>query len=339
MSSSFAADTSPALPSLGPTMGVMFLGETIALILYGASNLQTIIYFKDYPKDWWFYRFSIAVLWVLDTLHIAFTTHSLYFYSIISFGDYLALLKLVWSFKLALFLYNMIVLCVHIIYCVRLWMRRYFHSTVPWFITVIVAGICAVSIAFCRDVYTITYIIEIDEISLTIEAGLITTATVDIIISFAMTYYLLRAQIASTNLFSTNIKLEALMRLVLISGLGTSALVIASLITFLALRGTLIFLSIGVVVPKLYINSLLAMYDFLEQEWLIYLNLSHRFNARKRRRQDTLGSVSLPPTSRVQGDESMTGTIPLTIISGVTSDDLTVDISKSEEQFRSSESV
>ncbi|KAK0505421.1 hypothetical protein EDD18DRAFT_337389 [Armillaria luteobubalina] len=289
MLSSFATEAGPDLPSLGSTLGVMFLGETIALILYGMSNLQTAIYFKEYPKDWWFYRLSIAVLWVLDTLHIMFTTHSLYFYAIDSFGDYLELLKLVWSFKLALFLYNMIVFCVHIIYCVRLWMLgRYFHSAVPWFITVIVAGICAASIAFCRDVYTISYIIEIDKISLTIEAGLITTATVDIIISFAMTYYLLRARAASTNLFSTNTRLQSLMRLVLISGLGTSVLVIASLVTFLVLHGTLIFLSIGVVVPKLYINSLLAM-----------------FNARKRRRQEILGSCSLAPTSRVQDDENV----------------------------------
>ncbi|KAK0240968.1 hypothetical protein EDD85DRAFT_992277 [Armillaria nabsnona] len=274
MSSSFSADIDPALLSLGPTMGAMFIGETIALILYGTSNLQTAIYFKEYPKDWWFYRLSIAVLWVLDTLHIAFTTHSIYFYAINSFGDYLALLQLVWSFKLALLLYNMIVLCVHIVYC------------------------------------------------LTIEAGLITTATVDIIISFAMSYYLLKGRTASTNFFSTNIKLEALMRLVLISGLGTSALVIASLITFLVLPGTLIFLSIGLVVPKLYINSLLAM-----------------FNARGRRVQETLGSVSSSPTSRVQGDENMTGTVPLTIISGVTSDDLIVNNSKSQQQFHSYASV
>ncbi|KAK0475426.1 hypothetical protein IW261DRAFT_1595427 [Armillaria novae-zelandiae] len=288
MPSLFATEAGPDLPSLGPTMGVMFLGETIALILYGTSILQTAIYFKEYPNDWWFYRLSIAVLWVLDTLHIAFTTHSLYFYAIDSFGDYLTLLKLVWSFKLALFLYNMIVLCVHIIYCVRLWMLgRYFHSAVPWFITVIVAGICAASIVFCRDVYAISYIIEIDKISLTIEAGLITTATVDIVISFAMTYYLLRARAVSTNFFSTHIRLEALMRLVLISGLGTSALVIASLITFLVLRGTLVFLSIGVIVPKLYINSLLAM-----------------FNARKRRWQESLGSVSMASRSRVPGDET-----------------------------------
>ncbi|PBK95149.1 hypothetical protein ARMGADRAFT_1163796 [Armillaria gallica] len=137
-----------------------------------------------------------------------------------------------------------------------------------------------------------------------------------------MSYYLLKGRTANTNFFSTNIKLEALMRLVLISGLGTSTLVIASLITFLVLPGTLIFLSIGVVVPKLYINSLLAM-----------------FNARGRRVQETLGSVSHSQTSRVQGDENMTGTVPLTNIRGVTSDDLIVNNSKSQQQFHSYTSV
>ncbi len=47
------------------------------------------------------------------------------------------------------------------------------------------------------------------------------------------------------------------------------------------------------------------MYDFLEHEWLIYLTPSRRFNARGRRVQETLASVSLSPTSRVQSDENV----------------------------------
>ncbi|KAG7442550.1 uncharacterized protein BT62DRAFT_1079158 [Guyanagaster necrorhizus] len=317
MPSSFAAEAALALPSLGSTLGVMSVGVTIALILYGTANLQTIIYFKEYPNDWWFYRLSVATIWVLDTLHVAFSTHALYYYTINSFGDYLALLNFVWSFKLSLVLYNMIVFCVHIIYCVRLWMLgRYFHRAVPWFITFIVACICAASIVFCHDVYTISYIIEIDKISATIEGGLIITATVDMIISFALCYYILKAR-TFVGVSSMNLKLVALMWFILISGLGTSALVLASLITFLAFPRTLIFMSIGIVVPKLYINSLLAM-----------------FNTRERsRRQEPFGSVSLP-TFRVQGEENMTGTVPLSIISGAqTCDESILDISKSEHHF------
>ncbi|KAK0462358.1 uncharacterized protein EV420DRAFT_1524194 [Desarmillaria tabescens] len=323
MSSSLAAEAAQALPSLGPTMGAMSLALIIASILYGTTNLQAVIYFKEYPDDWWFYRLSIATLWVLDTLHIAFNMHVLYFYTISSFGNYIAILKFVWSFKLGLVIYNMIVFCVHIVYCVRLWMLgRYFHRIIPWFITVIVIGICATSIIFCREVYTISYITEINKISPTIEAGLTTTVSVDIIIAFAMSYYLLKGR-TSTGSFSTNIKLVALMRLILISGLGTSALGLASLITFLVFPGTLIFMAIGIVTSKLYINSLLAM-----------------FNARERRQQKNVGT-SFPSTFRAQGEENITNPIPLSdIISSVqTSDDMVFDNCKSERQYHISEAV
>lgn len=49
------------------------------------------------------------------------------------------------------------------------------------------------------------------------------------------------------------------MRLVVISGLATSACSLITLITYLALRNSLIFLGIDFILPKLYINSLLAM--------------------------------------------------------------------------------
>ncbi|KAK0484097.1 hypothetical protein EDD18DRAFT_1112149 [Armillaria luteobubalina] len=88
---------SPSIPSIGETFGVLYIGATIAAILFGITNLQMVIYYKKYPNDMSFYRYSVALLWVLDALHVAFTTHALYLYLIDMFGDLSgAMLHSVW---------------------------------------------------------------------------------------------------------------------------------------------------------------------------------------------------------------------------------------------------
>ncbi|PBK84125.1 hypothetical protein ARMGADRAFT_1067433 [Armillaria gallica] len=82
-----SSQPSTVTPSLGDTIGALYIGATIAAILFGITNLQTVIYYKKYPHDWWLFRYSVALLWVLDALHVALSTHALYVYLIDMFGD------------------------------------------------------------------------------------------------------------------------------------------------------------------------------------------------------------------------------------------------------------
>ncbi|KAK0477496.1 hypothetical protein EDD18DRAFT_1337885 [Armillaria luteobubalina] len=94
---------SEAIPSVDTTFGACYIGTIIAAILFGISNLQTVIYYKRYPNDWWVYRYSVAILWILDTLHVALSTHALYFYLITMFGDLIGGLESgLWTMKLQL---------------------------------------------------------------------------------------------------------------------------------------------------------------------------------------------------------------------------------------------
>ncbi|KAK0442465.1 hypothetical protein EV421DRAFT_1904231 [Armillaria borealis] len=114
--------SSIVLPSVGNTFGACYIGSVIATILYGISNLQVLIYYKRYPNDWWVYRYLVALLWVLDTFHIAFSTHALYFYLITMFRNFLGALESdLWSMKLQLSLSNFIVVYVQ-------WYGSYSHS-------------------------------------------------------------------------------------------------------------------------------------------------------------------------------------------------------------------
>ncbi|PBK62988.1 hypothetical protein ARMSODRAFT_1024290 [Armillaria solidipes] len=87
-------------PSVGETLGVLYVGATIAAVLFGITNLQAVIYHKRYPNDWWLYRYSVALLCVLDTLHAVLSTHAVYFHLVDMFGNLAgALVHTIWSFK------------------------------------------------------------------------------------------------------------------------------------------------------------------------------------------------------------------------------------------------
>ncbi|KAK0221322.1 hypothetical protein IW262DRAFT_1459516 [Armillaria fumosa] len=99
-----SSQLSRSIPSIGDTFGILYIGATIATILFGITNLQMVIYYKKYPNDILLYQYTVknssgidiellrlikkvALLWVLDALHITLTIHTLYFYLIDMFGD------------------------------------------------------------------------------------------------------------------------------------------------------------------------------------------------------------------------------------------------------------
>ncbi|KAK0433890.1 hypothetical protein EV421DRAFT_1842519 [Armillaria borealis] len=134
-----------------------------------------------------------------------------------------------------------------------------------------------------------------------------------------MCYYLLKSRVATT-FSSTTARLMVIMRFILISGLATTACSLIILITFLVSPDTLIFAGISFIIPKLYINSLLAM-----------------FNARDTKEHSSTSSVPRR-TFKVHDEERIINTIPLsTIGQGMPTLDESIDgRSKLELQFHGS---
>ncbi|KAK0433897.1 hypothetical protein EV421DRAFT_1370481 [Armillaria borealis] len=248
------------LPSLGKTLGAVYIGAMLSSILLGITALQAVIYYKKFPHDPWYYRYSVrAFSRVLDMLHVALNTHAIYFYLVDSFGNYLALDHVIWSFKLQVLINVIIVVGVQALYAVRLWkLGHHFHRVIPWFIVVVIVGGCATGIAMTYDAYKLSHVSSLPTISKTVDGTFATSTSVDFIISGAMFYYLHKST-TITKFESTITLIISLMRVVVISGLATSACSLLALMTFVALPNTLVFFAIGFILPKLYINSLLAM--------------------------------------------------------------------------------
>ncbi|CAL1703733.1 unnamed protein product [Somion occarium] len=69
----------------------------IALILYGVTTAQAYVYMLNCKKDPWWLKSMVAAVWILETVHTAFMLRQIYYYTIIGFGDFVAISKIDWS--------------------------------------------------------------------------------------------------------------------------------------------------------------------------------------------------------------------------------------------------
>ncbi|KAK0445926.1 hypothetical protein EV421DRAFT_2034388 [Armillaria borealis] len=273
----------PTIPSLGDTFGALFVGATIAAILFGT-----------YPNDWSLYRRAIALFWsaefirayrswrtnvffnrVLDTVHVALSTHALYYYLINMYRNLLGALEgnIIWSMRLqslikflavAALFGNSAALLVSIMFTI--------------YVSHLISG---AGIFLSYDSYVTPNLASVSTINTPIYTLYSMIIMADLVISLITCYYLHKSRAAMCFSSMADLLLD-LIRLVVISGLATSACSLLSLFTvclsqFEALQRshedlqyimwpkTFIFVAIDFILPRLYINSLLAMFNYRQR--------------------------------------------------------------------------
>ncbi|THH20393.1 hypothetical protein EUX98_g8591 [Antrodiella citrinella] len=87
----------PFAVSINNTLGALYVGNVLVAIFFGITSAQVFLYFMRNPKDKLIYKIAVAVLWMIDTLHLVFVTHAGYHYGIINYGNPVALLTISWS--------------------------------------------------------------------------------------------------------------------------------------------------------------------------------------------------------------------------------------------------
>lgn len=94
------------------TLGAAFLGHSAEAALFGLTSLQCGLYYWRTREDGWrlkslvratvisvartLIRPQIGVLWLLDTVHLALTTHAMWFYLIKNYNNPDSLAMPVW---------------------------------------------------------------------------------------------------------------------------------------------------------------------------------------------------------------------------------------------------
>ncbi|KAM6489370.1 hypothetical protein JOM56_015271 [Amanita muscaria] len=69
------------------TYGALLLGSLTATFLSGMNTLQTVLYFRLYPKDSITIKASVSAVWTFDIIHTAFIWVAVWTYFIVNIGQ------------------------------------------------------------------------------------------------------------------------------------------------------------------------------------------------------------------------------------------------------------
>ncbi|KAG1840178.1 hypothetical protein DFJ58DRAFT_94462 [Suillus subalutaceus] len=258
MSSSPAQDLLPQA-DLANTFGALFIGVTLSAILFGLTNVQIFIYFQTH-RDTGMSIFKLIViwLWILDGVHLALIVHCVYYYLVTNYANFSALTEIVWSLRVQLILDVLIVCTVHFSYVYRIWIVSKGRSRVLPIITMCIVVVLseAVSIPVVLAQYRVRVFQDVvaTEWATYLTLGSITFD--DILIASSLCYLLATSH---TGFSSTDSLITKLVGYIISTGCLTSVCSMIALITCAVMPKNFIFLSIGFLVTKLYVNSFLAL--------------------------------------------------------------------------------
>ncbi|KAJ6575736.1 hypothetical protein DFH09DRAFT_377945 [Mycena vulgaris] len=248
---------STQLPTLGNTLGAVFLGVVISCILFGVSTLQVYNYYHYYPHDGLLHKLSVRIFRLLDLTHLSLTVYSTYHYGVLGFGNIDGLQEVIWAIKLHTAINVVIILMVQSLYAYRVWLLGgYHHGVLGYLVAAVVLGGFGIGIVLAYETYSINVWSEAADISWAIQSSFAASTAIDVVISVAMCYYLRKSKGTELRL---NSRISTLMQYTLSSGVFTSACSLACLFTFILMPNNLVFLALTYLLTRLYVNSFAAM--------------------------------------------------------------------------------
>ncbi|KAI0340052.1 hypothetical protein BDW22DRAFT_436024 [Trametopsis cervina] len=309
--------------SLGGTLGVLVAVACLGSALYGITTVQTFIYHQHRERDPITLRYSVYLLWIIDTFQFICMLHITYFYCVKNFGNIFGLNDIPWTWPAFTFTSVLNGLLVTGWYAHRLWKL----SRNIWVILVIgtaavltfVGGI-ALSVLTVENPTILAYV-QIAQWPwyLWVSSQIVS----DVTITVSLTVSLLRRKTGfsrtgsiinliimyslSTCLITRCVKFEysGPMFLPCSCRMNPSATNIAMLVTGNVVPGRFYHVGLAVLSPKLTLNSLLAMLNtrnFLRSK--IYHDNSEPVSIHLSRLPDSSAEARSDPQSQ-SGGESM----------------------------------
>ncbi|KXN86290.1 hypothetical protein AN958_10152 [Leucoagaricus sp. SymC.cos] len=264
------------------SLGAAFIGVICAAMLYGVSCVQTLYYFTRYPKliqplltspkDVWYIKGLVALVWTFDTIHQCLICHTVYYYVISNFNNPMILTRMVCSVCCSILFKGLVGFLVQGFLTLRVW--RLSSNNV--YITTTIVSLAHPHFSPCCT-YAIGSIQYHDWEELKALKGLSITVNIlavlpDVLIASSLFYFLHRSR---TGFRKSDTMITRLVRLYLFcrrekclpkvkivftvsTGVFTSICAVASLVSILAWGDTLIYVAFYFSLGKLYSNSVLA---------------------------------------------------------------------------------
>ncbi|KAG2067018.1 hypothetical protein BDR04DRAFT_894589 [Suillus decipiens] len=245
-------------PSIGNTFGALFIGATLAAFLWGITNTQILLYFQTHRGTGiTFFKLVVILFWILDALHLAFIVHCIYHYLVKDHANMGALTEIVWSFKLQVIFNALITNSVHALYVHRLWTVSQGRSKVlPIAMCIIVVLALGVNISIIWVLYQCHLFSDLIRVEWAAYTALGTITIVDILIASSLWYHLATSHTGFSSM-------DSLVNKFLVYTVNTGCIMsigsVGTMIIYAVTPNNFIFLGVGFLVAKLYVNSFLTL--------------------------------------------------------------------------------
>ncbi|KAI0750590.1 hypothetical protein BC629DRAFT_1739463 [Irpex lacteus] len=231
----------------------------IGFVLYGVLSAQAFYYWSTYPKDHWGVRALVAIVWVLESLHVAFCIHIVHTYFVLSLRDPEHATKIIWSIGATLILGALISIQIQGFYIWRIW-RLGNQAIVSGALTVLLLfrnGLALASGGTICKFATFPDLLDKNGAHLQINLSVAVVALTDLSITSVMAFYLYKGSFHMSSR-SSKFMVTKLIKYAINTGAIAFLTTTGILIAFNVTRDNIIFLGFSEVIVKIYGNSMLA---------------------------------------------------------------------------------
>ncbi|KAH9987445.1 hypothetical protein BJV74DRAFT_497931 [Russula compacta] len=252
------SDCASCAVNIGSTYGATFIGLILSAVLYGMTMIQVWIYFCSRDcreKDSTSLKALIALLLILDTVHMAFCIYAMYWYLIQNFGNVDNLNIDMWAMETQIDINCSITVIIQIFYARRLHLLSK-RAIIPAIIVVVAVISYATGYIFSLREHVHKLYSRDGSLKWVTSVGMGGSTFVDLLITGSMCWCLYNKR---TGFARTDSVVVTLMIYSVNTGLLTSVLATGSLISFLVSPNPLISKAFSLPLGKCYVNSLLAL--------------------------------------------------------------------------------
>ncbi|KAI0352617.1 hypothetical protein OH77DRAFT_1428330 [Trametes cingulata] len=265
MSSNASVSLFPPVAStheLTETFGVLLIGFIFTVTLYGLTFFQTYIYYTRFPADEKITKYTVGLLWAVDTAVTTLLSHTIYHYLItdfmIPFPQLITTRTFIAEEALSVFL----ALVVQCYYASRIWTVSGKRPMIPLLIVIFAMGAFAFDLASVAKMTNQTLFCQVVSNSVKLTKGICWGLSVaaDILIATSMLWYLRSSR------YPGMIVPEGWYETIVVYGVNRGAFFTvfqtASLVTLVTMPNQQVWILFHWVGSKIYINSILSMLNF-----------------------------------------------------------------------------
>jgi hypothetical protein len=245
------------IPTIPETIGALFIGNLVSCVVLGVLLSQAYKYVRRYPGDRVAYKALVSSVIILELADQALITHASYFYAVVNYNNFGAILfgDVAASLILQIILGSVVGTIVRLCFCTRLWRFSKHNIPVTCLVGIVVLAHLGLAVAYTIQGFAkrkFAGIIDLRTLGLlSLGSGVFG----DLLTAVALCYYLRQYK---TGYSPSDNLVSSLSRYAINTGVVTSGVSLATLITYALRPSDLIFIGEYFVLSKLYAISLLA---------------------------------------------------------------------------------